>query len=68
MIPPWVFLPLCDFAATLVLSESQAGGGLAWYNQPTSPTAAPTFYQINPFPMAVGQVITGFSVSLTFTV
>jgi len=59
---PGVFLPLCDFAATLVLSESQAGGGLAWYNQPASATAAPTFYQIGPFPMNVGQVITSADV------
>ena len=61
---PGVFLPLCDFAATLVLSESQAQGGLAWYNVPTTaPTAAPAaIYQIGPFPMLVGQVITSADV------
>ena len=57
---PGVFLPLCDFAATLVLSESQAQGGLAWYNVPatgasTTAPAATATYQIGPFPMPVGQ-------------
>ena len=37
-----MFLPLCDFSATLVLSESQAQAGLAWYNEPATPTGAPT--------------------------
>ena len=62
---PGVFLPLCDFAATLVLSESQAKGGLAWYNVPAAgmSTTAPTaIYQIGPFPMLVGQVITSADV------
>jgi hypothetical protein len=62
---PGVFLPLCDFAATLVLSESQAKGGLAWYNVPptgSSTTAPTTIYQIGPFPMLVGQVITSADV------
>ena len=54
---PGVFLPLCDFAATLVLSESQAKGGLAWYNVPaagSSTTAPAQIYQIGPFPMLAG--------------
>jgi hypothetical protein len=62
---PGVFLPLCDFAATLVLSESQADGGLAWYNVPAtgaSTTAPAAIYQIGPFPMLVGQVITSTDV------
>jgi len=62
-IDPGVFQPLCDFAATLVLSESGAEAGLAWYNMPASPTAAPaTIHQIGPFPMPLGQVITSTDV------
>src|SRR5580698_3309536 len=56
-ITPATFQPLCDFQATLVLSQSSAQGGLAWYNVPASATATPTIYLINPFPMTVGQVI-----------
>ena len=53
-----MFLPLCDFSATLVLSESQARAGLAWYNQPAQPTGAPTpLHPIGPAVLAVGQVI-----------
>jgi hypothetical protein len=37
---PGTFSPLCDFDATLVLSESQALAGIAWYNVPASDTAA----------------------------
>lgn len=37
---PGSFSPLCDFDATLVLSESQAQAGIGWYNVPASPTAA----------------------------
>src|SRR4051812_30245466 len=40
-VNPGVFLPLCDFQATLVLSQSGAEGGIAWYNVPASPTDAP---------------------------
>src|SRR4051812_35109648 len=39
---PGTFSPLCGFQASLVLSKSQAKAGLAWYNVPASPTAAPT--------------------------
>jgi MYXO-CTERM domain-containing protein len=55
---PGAFLPLCDFKATLVLSQSQAGGGIAWYNTTTGATGVPAAsYQIGPFPMLVGQTI-----------
>jgi hypothetical protein len=54
-ITPATFLPLCNFQATLVLSQSGASGGLGWYNVPDSATdpdhtAIPTVYLINPFP------------------
>ena len=56
-------LPLCDFSATLVLSESQARAGLAWYNQPAAPTGAPTpLHPIGPAALTVGQVITSADV------
>src|ERR1700722_10514595 len=55
---PAVFLPLCDFQATLVLSQSQAQAGLDWYNVPTSPTAAPTpLYPIGAPPLAIGATV-----------
>src|SRR5690606_30434834 len=41
---PGTFSPRCDFEATLVLSESQAAGGLAWYNVPEDPNVAPDAY------------------------
>jgi hypothetical protein len=41
-IEPGTFSPRCDFEATLVLSESGAEGGLAWYNVPDDPNVAPT--------------------------
>ena len=61
-ITPATFMPLCNFQATLVLSQSSASGGLAWYNVPdaiTDPmhTATPTIYQIGPFPMPLTTVI-----------
>lgn len=56
-ISPAVFLPLCDFQATLVLSQSQAQAGLDWYNVPASPTAAPTIYPIGTPPLAVGATV-----------
>src|SRR4051812_1112483 len=37
---PGVFQPLCNFKATLVLSQSQANGGIAWYNVPADPMSA----------------------------
>ncbi len=44
---PGVFLPLCDFAATLVLSESQAPGRPRLVQlRPPAPTARPRVYQI----------------------
>lgn len=46
---PGVFSPLCNFTATLVLSQSNAAAGLAWYNVPASPTAKPDeLFQILP--------------------
>src|SRR5579863_5703502 len=66
-ITPATFEPLCDFQATLVLSQSSAQGGLAWYNVPDSATdpshtATPTIYLIPPFPMTVGQVISSSNI------
>jgi MYXO-CTERM domain-containing protein len=56
---PGVFAPQCDFTATLVLSQSGAQAGIAWYNKPQSPTDAPTdVYTIVPAGTPVGQVIT----------
>jgi hypothetical protein len=44
---PSVFSPLCGFQAELVLSASSASAGLAWYNVPSDPKAAPaTLYQV----------------------
>ena len=40
-IEPGTFSPRCDFEATLVLSESSASAGLAWYNVPDDPNQAP---------------------------
>ncbi|HEX3777160.1 MAG TPA: hypothetical protein VHV51_21955, partial [Polyangiaceae bacterium] len=55
---PGVFAPQCDFSATLVLSQSGAMAGIAWYNVPTSPTAAPdNVYTIVPAGTPVGQMI-----------
>ena len=60
-VEPGAFLPLCDFKATLVLSQSQAGGGIAWYNTTTGATGAPPVaqtYQIGPtFPLVVNDTI-----------
>ncbi|HEX4477473.1 MAG TPA: hypothetical protein VH142_20425, partial [Polyangiaceae bacterium] len=55
---PGVFSPLCNFTATLVLSQSSATAGLAWYNVPTDPTAVPVVHPIGPAAATVGQVIT----------
>jgi MYXO-CTERM domain-containing protein len=55
-ITPSTFMPLCDFQATLVLSQSSAQGGLAWYN--VADTAVPpTLYTIGTFPMAIGSTV-----------
>jgi MYXO-CTERM domain-containing protein len=61
-ITPATFTPLCNFQATLVLSQSSATGGLGWYNVPdatTDPnhTQTPTVYPIGTFPMVVGAVV-----------
>jgi MYXO-CTERM domain-containing protein len=56
-ITPATFLPLCNFQATLVLSQSQAAAGLAWYNVPASATATPTLYPIGTPPLVLGQTI-----------
>src|SRR5215831_2239131 len=61
-ITPSTFMPLCNFQATLMLSESNAQGGLGWYNVPddtTDPnhTQMPTVYPIGPFPMMVGAAV-----------
>jgi hypothetical protein len=58
-INPGAFLPLCDFEATLVLSQSNAAAGIAWYNVPAAPTGPPaTVYVIGPAALTVGQTIT----------
>jgi MYXO-CTERM domain-containing protein len=54
---PGVFLPLCDFKATLVQSQSSAAAGIDWYNQPAPPPAG-TLYPIGPTVLTVGQTIT----------
>jgi MYXO-CTERM domain-containing protein len=55
---PAVFQPLCNFQATLVLSQSQAYGGLAWYNVPADPTSKPTaIYPIIPVTATTGGVV-----------
>jgi hypothetical protein len=56
---PGVFSPLCNFTAKLVLSQSDAAAGLAWYNVPASPTAKPDkLFQLLPeASMVTGQVI-----------
>ena len=62
---PGVFLPLCDFKATLVLSQSGAQASLAWYNQPTSPTGAPPAASLNLIsttPLVVGNTITSANI------
>jgi hypothetical protein len=58
---PGAFSPLCDFTATIVLAEAMGSDGLAWYNVPASPTAAPTpLYPIIPESTRVtGQIFTG---------
>ncbi len=44
---PATFSPRCGFEAELVLSQSSARAGLAWYNVPSDPSAAPdTIYMI----------------------
>jgi len=60
---PGAFLPLCDFQATLVLSQSGAQGGIAWYNTTPGATGAPAaVYQIGGFPLTVGNTITSTDV------
>ena len=55
---PGVFSPRCDFSVALVLSESQSPAGLAWYNVPADPTAAPAaFYTILPEGTPVNTVV-----------
>ena len=48
---PATFSPRCGFQAELVLSQSSAAAGLAWYNVPADPSAAPdAFYRSCPRP------------------
>jgi MYXO-CTERM domain-containing protein len=54
---PGVFLPLCDFQATLVLSESRERAGLAWYNA-TGTGIPATIHPIGPATFPLGQVVT----------
>ncbi|MFZ5890805.1 MAG: DUF4114 domain-containing protein [Myxococcota bacterium] len=55
---PGVFSPLCDFTAKLVLSQSSAQAGLAWYNVPANPNEAPAkFFRILANTSTVGQTI-----------
>jgi hypothetical protein len=44
---PATFSPSCGFQAELLLSQSSAPAGLAWYNVPSDPLAAPSaIYQL----------------------
>jgi hypothetical protein len=62
---PACFAPQCDISATLVLSQSGAQASIAWYNVPTSPTAAPSaVYAIVPAGTPLGQAITSARHSL----
>jgi hypothetical protein len=55
---PGVFSPLCDFQAALVLSQSAAQAGIAWYNVPSDPHAAPeSIYLIVPGTADIDEVI-----------
>jgi hypothetical protein len=38
---PGTFSPLCEFTATVVMSEAEGLDGLAWYNVPADATSAP---------------------------
>lgn len=52
---PSTFSPRCGFQAELVLSQSSAPAGLAWYNVPADPMAAPdAIYQIVPETTQIG--------------
>jgi MYXO-CTERM domain-containing protein len=56
---PGVFSPLCEFQATLVLSEGGSRAGISWYNPPADPTAAPAeVYELIPEPSTLGETIT----------
>jgi hypothetical protein len=57
-ITPGKFLPLCDFTATLVVRESGATAGIAWYNVPAADTGPPAQIQVIVSAATVGQVIT----------
>src|ERR1044071_4840407 len=60
---PGAFLPLCDFQATLVLSQSGAQGGIAWYNTTAGATGThANVYPIGGFPLTVGNTITSTDV------
>jgi len=49
---PGKFSPLCSFDATLVLSQSNAPCGIAWYNvNEANPTWVPSQYNIDYFPI-----------------
>lgn len=62
-IEPSIFSPLCDFEVALVMSASNSQAGLAWYNAPTEPTAAPAaVYQVLAPGTPVGQVIGSASI------
>jgi MYXO-CTERM domain-containing protein len=55
---PGIFQPLCNFKATLVLSQSQANGGIAWYNVPADSMSAPTMiYPIIPVTATAGGTV-----------
>ncbi len=56
---PATFSPLCDFEAALVLSQSSAAAGLAWYNVPADPSAAPDAI----YPIVAETTMTGATLS-----
>ena len=52
---PATFSPRCGFQAELMLSQSSAPAGLAWYNVPADPSSAPdAIYQIVPETTQIG--------------
>jgi hypothetical protein len=60
---PSTFSPLCGFEARLVLSESSAAAGLAWYNVPADPSAVPAaIHQVVPETTMIGATISSAAI------
>jgi len=60
---PAVFQPLCNFKATLVLKQSQATVGLAWYNQGTPSTIYPIIPVTKNAGATLGQVVSSADIA-----